>query len=321
MNGTSKSTHYSRYTSFSRHEWAVLRDSTPLTLSEEDLLTVNSITERVSMQEVAEIYLPLTRLISMYADAARNLHQSTNAFLHSAVDKVPFIIGIAGSVAVGKSTTARILRTLLAQGPSRPKVDLITTDGFLYPNAVLIERELMHRKGFPESYDVRRLIRFLADVKSGRPEVVAPVYSHVVYDIVPDEVAIVRTPDIVIVEGLNVLQTQRKSSTPNGPVPSLFVSDFFDFSIYVDADEAQIKHWYIERFHALRRTAFQNAQSFFHRYASLTDDEATQTATSIWETINAVNLRENVLPTRPRAQLILQKGQHHVVQRVSLRKL
>jgi len=321
VNGFSKSAHYSRYISFSRAEWAVLRDATPLTLSEDDLATVNSITERVSLQEVTEIYLPLTRLISMYADAAQKLHQASNAFLGSAVDKVPFIIGIAGSVAVGKSTTARILRTLLSRGEGHLKVDLVTTDGFLYPNEVLLQKELMHRKGFPESYDVRKLIRFLADVKSGRPEVTAPVYSHVTYDIVPDEAVVVRNPDIVIVEGLNVLQTNRQSSAEPSRIPRLFVSDFFDFTIYVDADESQIKQWYIERFHALRRTAFQNAHSFFHRYAGQTEAEATQTASSIWDEINAVNLRENVLPTRPRAQLILQKAANHVVQRVSLRKL
>lgn len=310
----------SRYIRFDRSEWAKLRASTPLPLSEQDLEMLHGINEHVSMDEVTEVYLPLSRLLHLYVDATQNLFSASSAFLGRTVGKVPYIIGIAGSVAVGKSTTARIIQSLLSKWPSHPKVDLITTDGFLFPNHILEERKLMHRKGFPESYDVRKLIRFLADVKSGKGHVEAPVYSHLSYDIIPDETIVVRHPDIMIVEGLNVLQTVR-SGGEMMQLPHLYVSDFFDFSIYVDADEFNIRNWYIERFRALRNTAFRNENSYFHRYASLSDEEATQTASTIWEDINAVNLRQNILPTRMRAQLILEKTIDHSVQYINLRKL
>jgi type I pantothenate kinase len=308
----------SPYTDFSRDEWSLLRNSTPLTLTEDDLQKLRGINERVSLREVEEIYLPLSRLLNLYVAATQNLHVATHTFLGNSTAKVPYIIGIAGSVAVGKSTSARILQALLARWPNHPKVDLITTDGFLHPNAVLEARGLMKRKGFPESYDRRRLVKFVADVKSGEPEVVAPVYSHFSYDILPGELEIVRQPDVVIIEGLNVLQTGVGSAENYSPV---FVSDYFDFSIYVDADEEHIKKWYVERFLMLRRTAFRDPASYFHRYASLSDEEAVATALRIWNEINGVNLRENILPTRTRAHLILEKSADHSVRQVKLRKL
>lgn len=295
-----------------------LRAATPLTLSETDLVALQGLNERVSLNEVVEIYLPLSRLLTLYVDATQNLYRVTDTFLGHPAAKVPYVIGIAGSVAVGKSTTARILQALLAHWPTHPTVDLVTTDGFLYPNRVLEARGIMHRKGFPESYDVRRLVRFMADLKAGTPAVAAPVYSHIAYDILPGEAQVVRRPDIVIVEGLNVLQTG--DGLPGQP-PRLFVSDFFDFSLYVDADAADIERWYVERFMTLRRTIFQDDASYFHRYAHLTDEEAVRVATGIWQSINGANLRENILPTRERAQLILHKGPDHAVQEVKLRKL
>lgn len=271
------------------------------------------------MDEVSQIYLPLSRLLSLYVSDAQKLHEITHTFLGTLADKVPYIIGIAGSVAVGKSTTARIIQALLARWPNHPRVDLVTTDGFLYPNHVLQQRGLMERKGFPESYDVRRLIRFLADIKSGRSEVAAPVYSHLLYDIVPGQTQMVRRPDIVIVEGLNVLQASSIASIRYAP--RMFVSDFFDFSIYVDAAEDHIRQWYIERFHKLRKTAFRDPSSFFHRFAELSDEEAVETASRIWREINSKNLLENIFPTRERASLIMKKGEDHRVERVRLRKL
>jgi type I pantothenate kinase len=267
---------------------------------------------------VEEIYLPLSRLLSMYVEATQRLFVVQQSFLSTEDHKMPYIIGVAGSVAVGKSTTARVLQALLARWPNVPKVDLITTDGFLYPNAVLEREGLMEKKGFPESYDLPALLRFLSDVKAGRRPARAPIYSHLVYDVVPNQWIEVDRPDILIVEGLNVLQTGR---LPKDGKAIPFVSDFFDFSVYLDADEEILKSWYVDRFLTLRGTAFRDPKSYFHRYSNLSDDEATETASSIWSRINLVNLHENILPTRQRADLILKKSESHMVEEVSLRKL
>lgn len=314
----SRTASVSPYVDFTRQQWAALRESTPLTLTEDDLDRLRGLNERVSMDEVVEAYLPLSRLLNLYVGATQDLHRATSTFLGEPAAKVPFVIGMAGSVAVGKSTTARILQALLMRWENHPRVDLVTTDGFLHPNAVLEERGLMNRKGFPESYDVRALLRFVADVKSGHPEVAAPVYSHLVYDILPGECQIIRQPDILILEGLNVLQT---GTAPPGHGPITFVSDFFDFSIYVDADRRDIRGWYVERFLTLRETAFQDSASFFHRYAELSEEEAREVASGIWREINEVNLVQNIEPTHDRADLILRKGPDHAVRNVKLRKL
>lgn len=306
-------TEISPYLRFSRTEWASLRASTPLPLTETDLSTLRGINEDISLDEVAGIYLPLSRLLNLYVSATQSLHKATDTFLGHLPAKVPYIIGIAGSVAVGKSTMARILQALLSRWPDHPKVDLITTDGFLHPTAVLEKRGLMNRKGFPESYDQRRLVHFLTEIKSGQREVSAPVYSHLIYDIVAGVEKTVCHPDVLIVEGLNVLQSSKTSRT--------FVSDFFDFSIYIDADEQIIENWYVSRFLKLRETVFRNPESYFHRYSSLTLEEATEKAHSIWRQINGPNLRDNIQPTRERAQLILRKGTGHSVEEVRLRKL
>jgi type I pantothenate kinase len=303
----------SPYLRFSRAEWAHLRASTPLPLTESDLSTLRGINEDISLDEVAGIYLPLSRLLNLYVSAIQSLHKATDTFLGHLPAKVPYIIGIAGSVAVGKSTMARILQALLSRWPDHPKVDLVTTDGFLYPTAVLEKRGLMDRKGFPESYDQRRLVHFLTEIKSGKREVSAPVYSHLIYDIVEGAAQTVCHPDVLIVEGLNVLQSSRGSRT--------FVSDFFDFSIYIDAKEETIENWYVARFLKFRETVFRNPQSYFNRYSKLTVDEATAKAHSIWRQINGPNLRDNIQPTRERAQLILRKGTGHSVEEVRLRKL
>ncbi len=308
----------SPYRSFTAAEWGKLRKDTPLPLSEAELEELKGFGERVSLDEVSEIYLPLSRLINLYVRETQELYRVTSDFLGHAQAKVPYIIGIAGSVAVGKSTSARIMRTLLARWPNHPKVDLITTDGFLYPNRVLEERKLMDRKGFPESFDARRLIQFLSDVKAGARNVEAPVYSHFSYDIVPDETIVVDQPDILIVEGLNVLQPWKPA---DGEDPQPFVSDFFDFSIYLDADESAIRRWYIERFLSLRSTSFTDPDAFFHRFSNLSDEEAIATADGIWTSINLANLRKNILPTRQRAQAILIKGEDHRIRDVMLRKL
>jgi type I pantothenate kinase len=309
---------FSPYISFSQAEWSRLRANTPLTLTAADVDRVRGINERLSLEEVSTAYLPLSRLLNLYVAATQGLHRATGEFLGNTSAKVPFVIGIGGSVAVGKSTTARVLRELLARWPHHPKVDLVTTDGFLYPNRVLKARGLMNRKGFPESYDIGRLLRFVADVKSGVTEVSAPVYSHLHYDVVAGAAHAIRQPDIVILEGLNVLQT---GAVPHRRKPPIFVSDFFDFSIYVDARPSHITGWYVERFLTLCRTAFQDPASYFHRYASLSEEAARETAMQIWHDINEINLRENILPTRSRADLILAKGADHTVQRVLLRKI
>ena len=303
---------------FSRDEWARLRASTPMTLTDDDLETLRGLNEQVSLLEVADVYLPLSRLLNLYVAAAQDLHHVTDRFLGKPARPVPYIVGIAGSVAVGKSTFARILRALLARWPNHPQVDLVTTDGFLYPNGVLEERGLMNRKGFPESYDLRRLMRFMAELKSGADEVRAPVYSHLVYDILPDEETVVRRPDIVLVEGLNVLQTPDNARRRS---IRTFVSDFFDFSIYLDAEEHDVEEWYVARFLTLRDTAFRDPRSYFRRYAELSTEDAVATARRIWTEINGANLRENIRPTRNRARLILRKGADHAIREVRLRKI
>ena len=300
------------YLVFRRDEWAPLRASTPLTLDEADLAELRGINERLDLDEVADIYLPLSRLLSLHAIATADREIVTDTFLGALPARRPYIIGLAGSVAVGKSTTSRILQALLRRWPAHPRVELVTTDGFLYPNHVLGELGLMERKGFPESYNTGALVRFLAALKAAEPEVAAPVYSHVRYDILDGETQVVREPDIVIVEGLNVLQIT--------PGAERHVSDFFDFTIYVDAEEADIEHWFIERFFMLRATVFADPESFCHNYAALGDDEAGQLARFVWREINGVNLREEILPTRARAQLVLEKGVDHRVRRVRLRR-
>jgi type I pantothenate kinase len=302
----------SPFVDFSRAEWARLRASTPLTLTDSDLTTLRGINERIDLDEVAAVYLPLSRLLNLHVAAAQALHQTTDTFLGTPPERVPYVIGIAGSVAVGKSTTARILQALLARWPSHPRVDLVTTDSFLYPNRVLEERRILNRKGFPESYDQRALVQFVAEVKAGAAAVEAPVYSHLTYDLIPDQRVVVTRPDVLIVEGLNVLQAGGGR---------LFVSDYFDFSIYVDALEADVEKWYEERFLTLRETAFRDPSSYFRRFAQLSEPEAIATARQIWAEINGVNLRENILPTRERARVILEKGPDHLVRAVRLRKL
>jgi type I pantothenate kinase len=308
----------SPYRQFSRTEWAKLRADTPLTLSAEELEELRGLNDRVDLDEVVAIYLPLSRLLNLYVAATQKLFRATQKFLGGDHGKVPYVIGMAGSVAAGKSTTARILRHLLARWPNHPKVDLVTTDGFLLPNAVLTREGLLNRKGFPESYDLPALLRFLSDIKAGRRSVAAPVYSHLLYDVLAGEGILIDNPDILIVEGLNVLQTSRP---PRDGKAIPYVSDFFDFSVFIDADENALRDWYVDRFLSLRETAFRDPRSYFHRYARLDDPEARETATRIWETINLVNLKENVLPTRQRADLILRKGSDHVINRVWLRKL
>lgn len=309
---------FSPYTLYSREEWARLREDTPLTLNEADLENLSGVTERVSTDEVIDVYLPLSRLLNLYVEASQGLHGVTEEFLRKGNGKIPFVIGLAGSVAAGKSTSARVLQALLARWPSHPNVALVPTDGFLFPNAVLEGRGLMTRKGFPESYDLPTLLNFLGDVKSGKARVEAPVYSHVVYDVLQGQALAVEHPDIVIVEGLNVLQP---AVLPEDGETIPFVSDFFDFSIYIDAAEALVERWYVERFLRLRQTAFRDPAAYFHRYATLSEGEAREVALSLWRTINLVNLHENILPTRQRADLILRKGAGHAVESVALRKL
>ena len=302
-----------RYLSFDREEWADLRAATPLTIRERDLVALRGINEQIDLDEVAAVYLPLTRLLNLYVSATQNLHKVSATFLGAMAPKVPYVIGIAGSVAVGKSTFARILQALLARWPEHPRVDLITTDGFLFPNAVLEDRGIMNRKGFPESCDTKTLLTFLRDLKSGALDVKAPVYSHVVYDIIDGETVSVQQPDILIIEGLNVLQV--------GSEANEFVSDYFDFSIYIDADEPDIEQWYIERFQKLRETVFRDPDSFFQNFAHLTDEEGVNIARGIWREINGKNLVDNIEPTKSRASLIVAKGADHRVTNVHLRRL
>lgn len=309
---------FSPYRTFDREEWARLRADTPMTLSGPELEQLSGLIEELSVEEVETIYLPLSRLLNLYVAAAQELHAVTSKFLGRIEVKVPFIVGVAGSVAVGKSTTARVLKALLARWPDHPRVDLVTTDGFLFPNAELERLGLMSRKGFPESFDTTRLLNFLADVKSGAAAVEAPVYSHFHYDIMPGQKIVVERPDILIVEGLNVLQPAR---LPTGGEAIPFVSDFFDFSIYLDADADIIEQWYVTRFMRLRNTAFRDPAAYFHRYSQFSLAEAEKRALEIWSSINRRNLEENILPTRQRASLILKKGPSHVIEQVSLRRL
>ncbi|MDE3953467.1 type I pantothenate kinase [Glaesserella parasuis] len=305
------------FLTFNRQQWAALRKSVPLKLTEQDLKPLLGFNEELSLEEVSTIYLPLARLINYYIDENLKRQEVLHKFLDVESPKVPYIISLTGSVSVGKSTSARILQALLSEWPEKRKVDLITTDGFLYPLKTLQERNLMKRKGFPESYDIHRLIEFVSDIKSGKRNVKAPVYLHLTYDIIPDQFNEVDQPDIVILEGLNMLQSGM--NYPHSP-HSVFVSDFVDFSIYVDADETLLKDWYIHRFLKFRRSAFSDPHSYFHHYSKLSEQEAIATASTIWDEINGLNLRKNILPSRERANLILVKGEDHAIETVKLRK-
>lgn len=308
--------HLSPYMQFSRKQWAALRNAVPMTLTADELISLQGINEDLSMEEVSEIYLPLSRLLNYYINNNFTRQMILSKFLGQN-HKIPYVIGIAGSVAVGKSTTARVLEALLTRWPEHRKVALVTTDGFLYPNRILEERNIMHRKGFPQSYDVKKLLKFMSDIKSGVTSVSAPVYSHLVYDIVDGESIIIDTPDILILEGLNVLQSQANCAVKNNRV---FVSDYVDFSIYVDAEIPLLHDWYINRFLKFRAGAFSDPNSYFHHYSQISESEATQKAENIWKSINELNLIENILPTRERANLILTKGLDHKVDSIQLRK-
>ena len=318
MKSASTSSTVTPFEEISREDWARLSQQTPLPLSEEDVTNLRGLGDRVDLSEVDAVYRPISRLLNIQVAAAQSLRRARESFLDQHQHRTPYIIGVAGSVAVGKSTTARLLRELMARWPDTPQVQLVTTDGFLHPNAVLEARGMMQRKGFPESYDRRALLRFVADVKAGHEHVEAPVYSHLTYDILEDERVVVEQPDVLIVEGLNVLQPARPRR--DGRL-GMAVSDFFDFSVYVDARMEDVQRWYVNRFLQLRQTAFSDPRSYFRRYADLTDEEAVETAVGIWRSINGPNLRENVVPTRGRADLVLRKDGQHRVHSVLLRKV
>lgn len=308
---------YSPYINIKRDEWKTLNGVLNFTLSNDDIDKLHALNEPLNLKEIQEVYFPLSHLLNIHIDHANNLYKAERAYIKSSRKRSPFIIGIAGSVAAGKSTTARVLQKVLSLWPNRPNVALVTTDGFLYPNSILEERGIMNRKGFPESYDTKKLINFLADVKAGKERLQIPIYSHLQYDVVPNEMQEILNPDVVIVEGINVLQVNLSEKHKG---PQVFVSDFFDYSIYVHANERNLLEWYVSRFQQLQRTSFQNENSYFHRYASLSTEETLTLANNIWDLINKPNLIKNILPTRFRANLILEKGSHHFVKGVKLRK-
>lgn len=318
MIGTAEGTLYSPFRHFTREAWRELNGHPSYLIADADIHQLNALNEPLTMQEIEDIYFPLSHLLQIHIESYRRLHRNADEFFNNHSKRLPFIIGIAGSVAAGKSTTARVLQKVLSLTPGNPKVDLVTTDGFLHPNSYLEAKGILNRKGFPESYDTRRLLGFLSDIKSGKELVSAPLYSHLAYDVLPNELQWIAQPDILIVEGINVLQVNVKGKFRG---PSVFVSDFFDYSIYVDAEPEHLVSWYTQRFEWLRKTAFQNPDSYFHRYANLSAEESLAKATGIWDEINKPNLIRNILPTRFRADLILEKGGHHFVKSVKIRKV